>query len=54
MELIGHGAEGRLYKTIVNGKELIYKERVSKRYRVPDLDTKLTKQRLGQEVRCKV
>ena len=52
MELLGHGAEGRVYGTTIHGKDVILKERSAKRYRVSDLDQKLTKQRLVQEARC--
>jgi TP53 regulating kinase-like protein len=53
MELLGHGAEGRVY-AIDNyfGRRAIVKERAKKGYRVPELDAKLTKSRLIQESRC--
>ena len=52
MELLGHGAEGRVFATLIHGKPAVIKERASKRYRVAELDLKLTKQRLIQEPKC--
>ncbi|KAJ2809765.1 serine/threonine-protein kinase bud32 [Coemansia furcata] len=50
-ELIRQGAEARVYKTVVNGRPVIAKQRFSKSYRHPDLDVKLTRGRLNQEAR---
>ncbi|KAJ1959047.1 serine/threonine-protein kinase bud32 [Dipsacomyces acuminosporus] len=50
-ELIRQGAEARVYKTTVDGRAVIAKERFSKKYRHPDLDRKLTKGRINQEAR---
>ncbi|KAJ2823446.1 serine/threonine-protein kinase bud32 [Coemansia sp. 'formosensis'] len=50
-ELIRQGAEARVYKTVVNGRPVIAKQRFSKSYRHPDLDAKLTRGRLNQEAR---
>lgn len=52
--LISQGAEGRIYSGTFLGRETIIKERLSKKYRVKELDSKLTKQRLLQECRCMV
>ena len=41
-----------MYLAKINEMDVIVKERVAKRYRVPELDVKLTKQRLLQEARC--
>ncbi|KAJ2160570.1 TP53 regulating kinase [Coemansia sp. RSA 552] len=50
-ELIRQGAEARVYKTSVDGRTVIAKQRFSKGYRHPDLDQKLTRGRLNQEAR---
>ncbi|KAJ2745860.1 hypothetical protein GGI20_001806 [Coemansia sp. BCRC 34301] len=50
-ELIRQGAEARVYKTVIDGRLVIAKQRFSKSYRHPDLDAKLTKGRLNQEAR---
>jgi TP53 regulating kinase and related kinases len=53
MEIIGHGAEGRVFSIDdFYGRPAIVKERAKKAYRVPELDVKLTKSRLVQESRC--
>jgi len=54
MQLIGQGAEGKVYGTVFLSRPTIVKERVSKSYRVKELDQKLTLQRLRQEARCMV
>lgn len=54
MELIGQGAEGKVYATTFLNRPTIIKERLSKKYRVRELDEKLTLQRLRQEARCMV
>lgn len=51
-KILGHGAEGKVYLANINDMDVIVKERVAKRYRVTELDAKLTKQRLLQEARC--
>ena len=50
-ELIGHGAEGKVYDAIFLSMPAVKKVRVSKSYRVRELDVKLNKQRLLQESR---
>jgi TP53 regulating kinase-like protein len=54
MQLIGQGAEGKVYEAEFLSRPTIVKERVSKSYRVKELDQKLTLQRLRQEARCMV
>ena len=54
MELIALGAEGKVYSTIFLDRPTIVKERLTKKYRVKELDDKLTLQRLRQEARCMV
>ena len=54
MQLIGHGAEGKVFATIFLSRPTIVKERVSKKYRVKELDQRLTLLRLRQEARCMV
>lgn len=51
-ELLGHGAEGRVYAGSFHGQPVVIKERAAKRYRVPELDMKLTRQRVVQEAKC--
>lgn len=57
-ELWRQGAEARLYVGEFLGKKVIVKERFSKKYRHPQLDEQLSKERLKGEVRslnrCKV
>lgn len=56
-ELIKQGAEAKLYKGTYLGKSTIIKERFIKKYRQPQLDNFLTKERMRAEcraiVRCK-
>ncbi|KAJ2803740.1 TP53 regulating kinase [Coemansia guatemalensis] len=49
--LIRQGAEARVYKTTIDGRTAIAKQRFSKKYRHPELDKKLTRGRLNQEAR---
>ncbi|KAJ2710274.1 serine/threonine-protein kinase bud32 [Coemansia spiralis] len=49
--MIRQGAEARVYKTTVDGRAAIAKQRFSKGYRHPELDRKLTRGRLNQEAR---
>ena len=51
MNLIAQGAEGRVFLSELFGQQCIIKERFSKKYRVPVLDERLTKQRMLQEVK---
>jgi len=52
------GAEAKLYRGSFLGKPVVIKERFSKKYRHPDLDTRLTKERMRAEcrgiMRCKM
>ena len=52
--LLSQGAEGKVYDSHYLGRPSIIKERISKSYRVAELDVKLTKQRLIQEAKCMV
>ncbi|XP_075225418.1 TP53 regulating kinase [Lycorma delicatula] len=56
--IIKQGAEGRIYKGVYLQKPVIVKERFNKKYRHPELDDTLTKERIKAEargiVRCKV
>ena len=45
MKIIAQGAEATIYKTKLFNKDVIIKERVSKKYRDQKLDTKIIKQR---------
>lgn len=49
---MNQGAEAVVRRVFFNDKESVEKERVSKKYRHPDLDEKLTKKRSLQEARC--
>lgn len=53
-QLLYQGAEARLYLSTYLTVPAVIKERLSKKYRVPELDVKLNKQRLLQEARCMV
>ena len=50
-QIISQGAEAKIYLSYFHGKKCIVKERFVKSYRVPELDNKLTKQRLLNESR---
>lgn len=50
-EMIKQGAEARVYVGKFLERDVIIKERFPKSYRVPALDQKLTKNRMGQEAR---
>jgi TP53 regulating kinase-like protein len=50
--LVCQGAEAKVYLSTYLSKPVIIKERLSKSYRVKELDTKINKQRLLQEARC--
>lgn len=52
LELIAQGAEARIYKGNYLGKVALLKERFQKNYRHPDLDLKLTKDRIKAESRA--
>ncbi|KAK9839393.1 hypothetical protein WJX84_004422, partial [Apatococcus fuscideae] len=46
--LISQGAEAKLWQTPFLGRQAVLKQRFSKKYRHPTLDTKLTNTRLKQ------
>ncbi|KAH7293747.1 hypothetical protein KP509_28G040500 [Ceratopteris richardii] len=50
-KLIQQGAEARVYESVFMGRRAIIKERFSKKYRHPVLDSKLTQKRLLGEAR---
>ena len=50
-ELMYQGAEARIYSCKFFGKPCILKERFTKKYRVAELDQKITLQRINQEAR---
>uniref|UniRef100_A0A1J3CY84 non-specific serine/threonine protein kinase n=1 Tax=Noccaea caerulescens TaxID=107243 RepID=A0A1J3CY84_NOCCA len=50
--LIKQGAEARVFESTFAGRKSIVKERFSKKYRHPILDSKLTIKRLNAEARC--
>lgn len=51
MNLMSQGAEGRLFLSELFGQPCVIKERFVKKYRVPQLDEKLTRSRMLQEVK---
>lgn len=51
LELFKQGAEARIYNGYYLGKPVIAKERFSKKYRHPDLDSQLTTDRIRSEIR---
>ncbi|KAL5702228.1 non-specific serine/threonine protein kinase [Ranunculus cassubicifolius] len=50
--LLKQGAEARVFESNFVGKKSVVKERFSKKYRHPTLDSKLTLKRLNAEARC--
>ncbi|CAO2818889.1 unnamed protein product [Amaranthus hypochondriacus] len=50
--LLKQGAEARVFESTFVGRRSIVKERFSKKYRHPTLDSKLTLKRLNAEARC--
>ncbi|GAB4851392.1 hypothetical protein Ancab_030795 [Ancistrocladus abbreviatus] len=50
--LLKQGAEARIFTSTFVGRKCIIKERFSKKYRHPSLDSKLTLKRLNAEARC--
>ncbi|KAI4301224.1 hypothetical protein L6164_034523 [Bauhinia variegata] len=50
--LLKQGAEARVFESTFVGRRCIVKERFSKKYRHPTLDSKLTLKRLNAEARC--
>ncbi|GAB4841628.1 hypothetical protein Ancab_022342 [Ancistrocladus abbreviatus] len=50
--LLKQGAEARIFTSSFVGRKCIVKERFSKMYRHPSLDSKLTLKRLNAEARC--
>lgn len=50
--LLKQGAEARIFESTFLGRRSIVKERFSKKYRHPVLDSKLTLKRLNAEARC--
>lgn len=53
-ELIRQGAEAKLYLGDYLGQRAIIKERFAKKYRLPELDVRLTRERLRAEARSLV
>ncbi|CAK8692569.1 unnamed protein product [Clavelina lepadiformis] len=52
MNLLQQGAEARLFAANFCGRSCIVKERFPKKYRLQEIDEKLTKKRLSQEVKA--
>lgn len=53
-QLVFQGAESRVYRGEYNSSPAILKERFVKTYRVPELDQKLTKERIRSELKAYV
>nr|CAB3267177.1 TP53-regulating kinase-like [Phallusia mammillata] len=51
-KIISQGAEAKVYEGVFCDRPVIIKERFSKKYRLPEIDEKLTKKRLIQEIRA--
>ena len=51
MELLTQGAEAKLYLDSWHGRKVIVKKRISKRYRNPDLDRRLRRERIKIEAK---
>ncbi len=51
MEIIYRGAESIIYFEKLDGDRVIVKERLPKKYRIPQLDEKLRKERIRKEVK---
>jgi TP53 regulating kinase and related kinases len=51
-EFLFQGAEAKVFSSTYLGKDVVIKQRLSKSYRVQELDKKINKQRLLQEARC--
>ncbi|KAL4602940.1 hypothetical protein ACB092_10G089300 [Castanea dentata] len=52
LSLLKQGAEARVFESNFVGKRSVIKERFSKKYRHPTLDSKITLKRLNVEARC--
>ena len=50
-KIIAQGAEAKVYRGTWDDKECVIKERFVKKYRLPELDQKITKLRMNQESR---
>lgn len=50
-QILSQGAEAIIYLGEVKGRVCLVKERFVKKYRVPELDEKITKSRIQQETR---
>ena len=50
--LMCQGAEARLYRCTYLGRDAVIKERFAKSYRHPELDARLTKDRIRNEFRA--
>lgn len=46
MELIGHGAEAKVYLVVQEEQRVVIKQRLPKKYRHPDLDKKINETRI--------
>ena len=46
MQLIGHGAEAKVYKLLKEDRVVVVKQRLPKKYRHPELDRKINESRV--------
>ena len=51
-DLLTQGAEGRVYTTTWLGRPVVVKQRFPKKYRHPDLDAQITRERMRAEARA--
>lgn len=51
MKILKQGAEAIIYEDEFDGQRVLVKERVKKRYRIPQIDDKLRKTRTKQEIK---
>ncbi|MCX6778079.1 MAG: KEOPS complex kinase/ATPase Bud32 [Candidatus Micrarchaeota archaeon] len=51
MKLVGKGAEAELYEAEIIGKTAVIKDRIRKKYRIPQIDVELRKTRTKREAK---
>lgn len=52
MEMVGQGAESKVYRGEYLGYPVIVKHRFSKKYRLPEIDDQINRKRILSEARC--
>ena len=51
MEIVARGAEAVLYADVLDGRKVLVKDRVRKSYRLPQIDSRLRRERTNREVK---